>query len=417
MPNAGCAKLRPAEAASCADAGPALRQATRLVVAISAAQRRPGWCPDQRKARRRFPRGFRHRWLTHTSEHDRQARSQAPNHRHICYVVFGRRSVRSRALATVEDFAGKPVDDSKAMTKDGAQSTTASASTTCTATSGNETGRYRVITFDRPAARNALDVAATATLTDADAGHHRDADTYAIVMRSSRLRAGGDVRRGSPGWWRQNLPAKGAGGRGVPAHLADGVPVEARYLADRPRWRHRCRRRHHPHQYAPGGGRGLLVRDAPEVRLGLFRTTASPMPWRACREQQGKYLALTGRRLQRADQSPRAGDALSSTATASRRSSSTSPTPRSIPCSTGCIGHRRRRAGRMAGLDRRLLFRRHRRGMLARLAAHALPAARTQGAWAAAALADLDLGSPLALKVALSSRTADSRALDLRPSA
>ncbi len=308
------------------------------------------------------------------------------------------------------------MDDSKAMTKDGAQSATASADSDVSAgLRATKRGATRVITFDRPAARNALDVAATATLTDAMPGIARDADTYAIVMRSSRpgtFCAGGDVRELA---------------RLVAADLAaarKALAAEYRLI-----WLMECLSKPVTSLIdggVMGAGAGITLVNThrvaaegywfamPEVRLGLFPDDGVAHALARLPGATGEYLALTGRRLQRAD--AYALGLVTHCIDRDRFEEIEQRLADATPIDPLLDGlHRPPGAGELAawqGWIDDCFSAATVEEIRARLAARAAGGSDA-GAWAAAALADLDLGSPLALKVALR-HVRQSRALDLR---
>ena len=164
-------------------------------------------------------------------------------------------------------------------------------------------GRSRVITLDRPPPQRPRPEHARAKLSRAMPRFARDHDTYAdrpAIEPPGTFCAGGDMRElARLTAIRPRRRPRGAGGR-VSADLADGMPVEAGGVADRRR-RDGRRGRHHAGQHPPGRGRRTTGSRCRRCASACSRTTASPMPLARLPGAIGAYLALTGRRLGRAD--------------------------------------------------------------------------------------------------------------------
>lgn len=163
-------------------------------------------------------------------------------------------------------------------------------------------GAAQLLTLERPQARNALDRATTAALTAAVPRIARDPDTYAVVLRSGRpgmFCAGGDVRE---------LAALAAGDP-----LAARAALAAEYSLV---WLFECFSKPVVSLIdgaVMGAGAGLTLGNThrvagehfsfamPEVRLGLFPDDGVAWTLGRLPGAIGEYLALTGRRLGRAD--------------------------------------------------------------------------------------------------------------------
>lgn len=272
-----------------------------------------------------------------------------------------------------------------------------------------KSGAARILTLDRPRARNALDHNLKATLTAVIPKIARDADTYAMILRSSQpgvFCAGGDVRELAA-----LVAVDGAAARRALAAEYSLVwllecfskPVVA--LMD---------------GLVMGGGAGITVVNThkvaaesygfamPEVHLGFFPDDGVAHAFGRMPGRIGEYLALTGRRLDRADAYPlglvtHCIDAVHFGAIEQKLSDAQpvdplldqlhrDPGPGAIPAARPSID------ACFAGATVE--------DIMARLRSE-------PGAWALAALADMERASPLALKVALR-HVRQSRALDLR---
>lgn len=165
-----------------------------------------------------------------------------------------------------------------------------------------QSGALRTITLDRPAARNALDRATIAAFAIAMPQIARDANIYAVALRASRpgvFCAGGDVRA---------LLA---------AHRRDAAEARAMLAAEyRCVWLLECFSK--PvvslmDGVVMGGGAGLTLVNThrvaaeaygfamPEVRIGFFPDDGVAHALARLPGAVGPYLALTGRRIGRAD--------------------------------------------------------------------------------------------------------------------
>ena len=160
----------------------------------------------------------------------------------------------------------------------------------------------RTITLDRPAARNAINAAMTSTMTEAITRFARDANAYAVVLRSQTpgmFCAGGDVRE--------------------MAHLASSAPGEAeRSLAAEYElvWLLECFSKPVVSLIdgpVMGAGAGMTLVNThrvagknyafamPEVRLGFFPDDGVASELGRMPSEIGVYLGLTGRSIGRAD--------------------------------------------------------------------------------------------------------------------
>jgi enoyl-CoA hydratase len=270
-------------------------------------------------------------------------------------------------------------------------------------------GALRILTLDRPQARNALNGEMKSALAAAIPKIARDAETYAIVLQSSRpgaFCAGGDVRE-------------------LAALVAADPPVARKALADEYTlvWMLECFSK--PvisliDGLVMGGGAGITLVNThrvaaedygfamPEVHLGFFPDDGVAHYLARLPGAIGEYLALTGRRINRAD-------------------------AYSLGLVTHCIDARHfpeieRRLANAEPVDPLL------DGLHADPGPDTIAADReqiddcfaaptiedivtrlrtTSGEWAAAALADIERASPLAVKVALR-HIRQARALDLR---
>ncbi|MEQ1614676.1 MAG: enoyl-CoA hydratase/isomerase family protein, partial [Hyphomicrobiaceae bacterium] len=166
----------------------------------------------------------------------------------------------------------------------------------------SKAGAARILTLDRPQARNALDNNLKRALSAAIPKIARDADTYAIVLRSSRpgvFCAGGDVRE-------------------IASLVATDPPAAAQALASEYAlvWLLECFSK--PvvalmDGLVLGGGAGItqvnthkVAAEAygfamPEVHLGFFPDDGIAHALGRLPGAIGEYLAMTGRRLDRAD--------------------------------------------------------------------------------------------------------------------
>jgi enoyl-CoA hydratase len=277
------------------------------------------------------------------------------------------------------------------------------------------TGALRTITLDRPQARNALDAATTSAVAAVIPQIARDANVYAVALRSSRpgvFCAGGDVR--------ELVAAR----RHDPKQAHGMLAAEYRCV-----WLLECFSK--PvvaliDGLVMGGGAGITLVNThrvaaeaygfamPEVRIGFFPDDGVAHALARLPGAVGPYLALTGRRLGRADAF-------------------------ALGLVTHCID-----AAHFAEIERRLadawpidplldgLHRSPGDGEIARFRPYiddCFAAATVDdimervrsssggggagAAWAASVLADLESASPLALKVALR-HVRQARALDLR---
>ena len=271
------------------------------------------------------------------------------------------------------------------------------------------TGAARIFTLDRPQARNALDNNLKAALSTAIPKSARDADIYAIILRSSRpgvFCAGGDVRE---------LASLAASD---PAAAARALAAEYTLV-----WLLECFSK--PvvalmDGTVMGGGAGITQVNThkvaaetygfamPEVHLGFLPDDGVAHALGRLPGAIGEYLALTGRRIGRAD-------------------------AYALGLVTHCIDaahfdHIERGLADAQPVDP-LLDALHRDPGAAEIAAarplidkcfggasieDIVARLRTEsGAWAAGAIADIERASPLALKVAMR-HVRQSRALDLR---
>lgn len=197
--------------------------------------------------------------------------------------------------------ASEPVDQS-ALTPDDHRSDNPPAPGPVPPIDQQRRGALRTITLNRPQARNALDRDTSARIAAAIPPIARDADTYAVVLRSSRpgvFCAGGDLRE-----------LVGLAGRD-PAAAHAALAGEYRLV-----WLLECFSKPTISLIdgaVIGGGAGITLVNThrvagrgyafamPEVHIGFFPDDAVAHALARLPGAMGEYLALTGRRIDRAD--------------------------------------------------------------------------------------------------------------------